>query len=425
MPPPLEFVCIKLKHLLRQRLTRNLGWYGAAEIAARVTRLVTTIIVARVTSRADLGAAAAVLTMFELFRVLTNNGVAQAVITAPARELEAVCATACRAMWGVCIGVAAVQGAVAMAMALHGWTQTGALLGALAPIYLLMAPGLVPVYRIQRSNRLRVLAVIATLQMVADNLLTAGLAHAGFGAWALVLPKLLVAPIWLIGVRRAEGWRFDSRVAAAPLGAVMRFAAPVLGSEMLNAARLNLDNVLVGSVLGMEALGTYFFVFNAGIGLSLSLTTALCGALFPHLAEGAPGRASLLARFDRALLTAVLPVSVLIALQATASLLYVPLVFGARWHDAAPLVAVLCASAVARPLADAGCQLLRAAGRTLQDFATNLAATCLYLGAFACALPFGLAVAIHVLAVTATLLHLTVAASARFSLLPTRQPSFA
>jgi PST family polysaccharide transporter len=418
-------VLTKFKALLGQRLTRNLGWYGFAEAVARITRLLTTIIVARATSRADLGAAAAVLTIFELFRPLTNNGIAQAVITAPARELASICAAAHRAVWTTCLGLLAMLWVLSLAMALHGWTQTGALLAALAPSYLLMAPGLVQAYRIQRSNNLRVLAVIATVQMAADNALTAAFAHAGLGAWSLVLPKLLVAPIWLVGVRHAESWRFDRMTPAAPFCAVFRFAAPLLGSEFLNVFRLNLDNVLVGTVLGMQALGTYYFVFNAGIGLSLSMTTALCAALFPHLADGTPSRAAMLARFDRAVLTAVLPVSLLIALQAGASLLYVPMVFGARWHDAAPLVAVLCASAIARPLADAGCQLLRACGRTMQDFTTNLGATCIYLGTFACALPFGLPKAITVLAVTATCLHLSVAAAARLSLAPSRHTSFA
>jgi O-antigen/teichoic acid export membrane protein len=408
----------RLSAILNRRLTRNIGWYGAAELAARVTRLATAVIVARVTSRADLGCAAAVLTAFELIRALTNNGIGQAVIRAADRELAAVCVTAHRAVRILCVGVAALQLAVGGALALTGATQAGSMLASLSFVYLLMAPGLVQVYRIQRSNRLHIVAVIATTQMMADNLLTACLAYAGFGAWALILPKLLVAPIWLVGVRRHEPWRLTRGLPGAPISRVLRFAVPVLGTELLNAARLNLDNVMVGSVLGLDALGIYYFVFNAGIGLSLSLTSAMSGALFPHLAEGAPDCRTLLARFDRALPSAVLPVSAVIALQAAASLVYVPLVFGSRWHDAAPLVAMLCASAIARPFADAGCQLLRARGRTRQEFVTMLAVTTLYLGSFGLALTHGLAFAIATLAVVATSLHITVALAARLSVRP-------
>ena len=408
----------RLSAVLRGRLARNIGWYGAAEFAARITRLATAIIVARVTSRADLGCAAAVLTAFELIRTLTNNGIGQAVIRAADRELAAVCVTAHRAVQILCFGMAALQLGVAGALALAGATQAGSMLASLSLVYLLMAPGLVQVYRIQRSNRLHIVAAIATIQMVADNLLTACLAYAGFGAWALILPKLLVAPIWLLGVRRHEPWRLTRDVQGAPISRVLRFAAPVLGTELLNAARLNLDNIMVGSVLGLEALGVYYFVFNAGIGLSLSLTSAMSGALFPHLAEGAPDCRTLLARFDRALPSAVLPVSLVITLQAAASLFYVPVVFGSRWHDAAPLVAMLCASAIAKPFADAGCQLLRARGRTRQEFVTILIVTTLYLGSFGLALTRGLAFAITTLAVVATSLHIAVAVTARFSARP-------
>ena len=411
-----------LRSLYNQKLVRNLGWYGMAELAARVTRLVTTIVVARLTSRQDLGCAAIVLTIFELFRVFTNNGIGQAVISASAETLAATCATAHRLVWKICIGLAGCQVMLSGVLILAGNAQAGWMLAALSPIYLIMAPGLVPVYLIQRARRVHVVATISTIQLVTDNLLCGALAFFGMGAWALVLPKLLVSPIWLVGVRSNESWRFDANADQAESRSILRFAIPVLGCELLNTARLNLDNVLVAAVLDLKALGIYYFVFNAGIGLSLSLTTAMCSALFPHLADKNPSRPEMLARFDHALVTAVLPVSAVIALQAVGSLIYVPFVFGARWHDTAPLVAILCASAIARPVADAGCQLLRACRRTGQEFATTSISTFLYLGIFACALPAGLNVAIPVLALTATLLQLGVAASSRLSVGWSQQP---
>jgi len=410
---------IPARHSLRavwdQKLTRMLGWYGGAEMAARITRLATTVIVARVTSRHDLGCAAFVLTLFELLRVFTNNGIGQAVIAAPPATLAAVCATAHRLVWKICAGLSGLQIVVACGLIGMGNAQAGRMLAVLSPVYLIMAPGLVPVYLLQRARRVHVVAAISTVQMVTDNVLCCALAFLGAGAWALVLPKLLVAPIWLAGVRGKEGWRFDRSAGQADRRDMLRFAIPVLGCELLNTARLNLDNVLVACVLGLQALGTYYFVFNAGIGLSLSLTSAMCSALFPHLTDGAPTRRLMLKRFDDALLTAVLPVSAVIALQAAASLIYVPLVFGARWHDAAPLVAILCASAIARPMADAGCQLLRACRRTGREFTVISISTALYLGIFACALPAGLEAAVAVLAATATMLQLGVAVISRYS----------
>jgi O-antigen/teichoic acid export membrane protein len=398
---------------LDRRLLSNIAWYGSAEIASRLTRLVTTVVLARLLSSTELGVAAAALTCFELIRVLANTGIGQAVIRAPAETLAATCNTAHRLVWFVCGGIAALQTAVGLVVAAGGWGgRAGLMVAVLSAVYLVMAPGLVPVYLILRANRLRVTATIAAQQVAADNLLTAVLAFAGFGAWAVVLPKLIVAPIWLIGVRRAQKWQPDPLAGEVPARAIWRFAAPVLGSEILTTLRLNVDNLLVGGIVGLSALGTYYFAFNAGIGFSLSLTGALSTAFFPHLAE-CPNPTAMLRRFDRALLTVTLPAALLIAVQAAASLFSVPLVFGARWADAAPLVALLCLSAVTRPLSDSATQLLRAANRPSIEFAASIVVTGVYLGAFAIGLMGGLMSGVAVIAVVATLLQLTYAIAAR------------
>jgi O-antigen/teichoic acid export membrane protein len=399
------------------RLLGHLGWYGAAEIVGRVSRLGATVVLARQLDSLELGMAALALTLFELIRVLANNGIGQAVIRADAAKLDATCATAGRLVWWLCLAVAALQVAVGAGMAALGiGGQAGAMLACLAGVYLLMAPGLVPVYLILRDQRLKVTAGISLAQVVVDNLLTITLVLADFGPWGVVLPKLLVAPIWLFAVRRAQPWRRNPAAGFVPVADLLRFAAPVLGSEILAAARLNLDNLLVGAILGVEALGLYYFIFNAGIGFSLSLTNALSTVLYPHLAAARGDRAALRATFDKALRGIVPGIAALIALQALAALVYVPIVFGARWEDAAVLVALLCASAVTRPFADASSQALRAAGETAHELRWAAANTVLYLGVFAAVLPLGLTPAIAALTITATLLQLCFALSARRAL---------
>jgi PST family polysaccharide transporter len=294
--------------------------------------------------------------------------------------------------------------------------DAGAMLAMLAGVYLVMAPGLVPVYLIQRQGRLQVLARIGMAQVLADNLLTIILVLSGMGAWGVVLPKLLVAPIWLLAVRRTQPWRRNPAAGFVPDAELLRFAAPVLGSEILAAARFNLDNLMVGAVLGVEALGLYFFVFNAGVGFSLSLTNALANVLFPHFAAAREQAGALREALDRAFRRIVPAIAALIALQAAAALFYVPIVFGARWEGAAGLVALLCASAITRPFAEAAAQAMRAAGLGGRELRWAMFGTTAYLGCFALALPFGLPTAIAVLTVTATLLQLGLAIAARRAL---------
>ena len=388
-----------------RRLAADIGAFGLAELAARLFRLATTVVVARLMLPAELGVAAAALTVFELVRSLANNGIGLAVVRSPVAALAATCGAAWRAGWLVCLAVAAVQGVAALALwRLAGWGEAAVMVAVLAGVYVFMPSGLVSAYLLQREGRLREIAAIGTAQALADSGLTLALALAGFGAWAIVLPKLLTAPVWLLGVRLRRPWS-DHGAQGVSVRAVLREGAPALGSEMLATARMNLDKLLVGATLGVEALGIYWFAFNAGIGIALSLTGGLSMALLPRLAA-AGGRAAMLARFDQAVAGSVLPICGLIVLQALAVPFYVPLVFGAKWAAAAPVVAVLCASAVSRPLADAASQLLRAAGLAGREVWFWAAFTALYLGGFAMALPHGLMAGAVAVAGLATVLHL-------------------
>jgi teichuronic acid exporter len=191
------------------------------------------------------------------------------------------------------------------------------------------------------------------------------------------------------------------------------YAAPILGSEVLAALRFNLDKVLVGSILGIEALGIYYFAFNAGYGLSMVLTNALAAASFPHLADHRLSPSELLARFDKALLGLALPITALIALQSLAVFFYVPVLFGDKWAGMTTIVAVLCLSAATKSWQDLGIQLLRAAGLTGCELGAAALFTVVLLGSLSIGLPFGLLAGVTSMSIAAIGLQLAFAAWAR------------
>jgi PST family polysaccharide transporter len=382
------------------RLLRNVGWFSLAEAANRVSRLLTIVVLARTLDSAEIGLAALALTCFELVRVIANIGVGPVVIRARSEDLAATCAGAWRASWIVCLSTAALQVLAGAALS-HAFGRIDLfwMTLVLSGVYLVMPFSQVQSSLIARDNRMGWIAGVLTIQVAADNILCAALALAGFGAWSIVLPKLLVAPIWVLGIRRAQAWTRDRSVVPAASLRLIALASPAIGSEILAAVRLNADKVLVSAILGVEALGIYYFAFNAGIGLSLAITTALAASSYPHFAELAHRRTDLLARFDSALKGAGAQVGLLIALQAALIPFYVPLILGARWDHAVPLAMMLCAGAVTKSAGDLAMQVLRAAGHGSTEFAVSTAITAVCLGTFAAVLPFGLHAGVAALAI--------------------------
>jgi O-antigen/teichoic acid export membrane protein len=389
----------RVRALASQRLVQNFGWYMVGEVAVRLSRLITTIILARVLLPYDFGIAAIALTTFELIRVLANNGIGAMIVRATPETFAATCMAVTRISLAVALAMIALQ-ITAGAVIAHVTARPDLfqMLAWLSLSYLAFPLTEVRYARIQRDNRLKALAGVMAAQVLLDNALTALLALAGYGAWAVVLPKLLTVPLYVVMIWRASPEPLPSGAAPLPLSAFAPFSLPLLGAEILAALRLNLDKVLVGALLGVEALGVYSFAFSAGLGISLALTAALTASLYPHLSEAQRTGASITDRFDAALKSMVLPVSLIIAVQAMAALIYVPIVFGERWAFAAPFVALICLSGLLRPLYDATCQLLRAQGQTRRELIGATAFTALLLGLFAVALLRDLPTALGVLA---------------------------
>ena len=390
-----EFAARWLGRLRKDSLLRGFGALGLGELCVRVSRIVTTIVLARWLDAAEIGVAATALACFELVRVLANNGIGQMVVRAPDERLAAFCNTAYRMTWIVCIVMAVIQVAAGFAIAhFTGRPELKGMIVMLAGVYAFLPWGMLNYWLLQRQYRMATLATVSTAQVGTDNLMTAGLAILGFGPWAIVMPKLLTMPIWLFALRRSVVWRRDPTAGSVPFSEIATFAGPVLASEILVAGRVNGDKVWVGAILGIEALGIYYFAFGAGYGLSLVLTSALAAASFPHLADHRLVGGELLARFDKALFRLALPITGLIALQSLAVFFYVPLLFGEKWAPMTVLVAMLCICAATKSWYDLSAQLLRAAGMPGYELIGAGVLTVVLLGTFGVGLTHGLFVGV-------------------------------
>lgn len=357
--------------------------YVSAELVVRVVRIGAILIIARQVDALILGVAALALTIFELVRVLANAGIGQKIIAASDTDLQSVCNTAYRLFWIWC-GIVALVQLIASAIMAFAFAQltVAAMLAVLCAVYVIMPFGLVQIFLLMRAGELRTTARIAASQTIADHALTAVLVLIWPSAWAVVLPKLLTVPVWLAMVRRACRWRRNPHAGNAPVSIFLAFGAGVLVTEIGAAARVQLDKIIVAALLGVEALGLYYFAFNAGLGVTGSLTSAYGTVFYPYLCR-AEKRAERAARFRRGTLFALAIFLPLILLQVTLAGLYVPLLFGMHWSSAAPLVSVLGLAALAMLGSTLATAWLRASNRTGRDAIVNFAAAAFALGGLA------------------------------------------
>ena len=377
----------KITDAASSQLLRGASAYLASEAAAKASRLAVVVAMARFLSPSEIGIAAAAMAGSEILKSLAENGVGQRIIIAKDSELDAVCKRAHQIFWVWCPGLAALQIAVGGGLWLAGGNvMSFVLMAVLGLEYLFMPGGLVQCALAMRKGMLARTAAVSGAQNVSANLLTCVLVALFPSPLAVVIPKLISAPVWLIGMRRLVQWKPASGIAPAPLCAFTRFGASVLGIEFVKALRAQADKLIVGAILGTEALGIYFFAFNAGVGISTSLAAALSTVLFPYLSTSGDRVLAL----KRGLMLAMTAITLVALAQSVAAPTYVALVFGPQWASVTPLVAILCLTAIPNMLWSVTAQWLRSGGKAERELALSLVAGAIITTAALIAAPFGL-----------------------------------
>lgn len=390
--------------------------FGSTEAINRVVRLAVVFLIARRLTPELVGAAALSLSLYELVRVAANVGFGQQIIMARAEQLDAVCNRAHQLFWLWCPAIGALQ--LIVALVLHTWfaqPQAAMMLAVLALVYLVMPAGLVQCFLLMRERRLHRNAAVAATQSISDHVLTAVLVLIWPTPWAIVLPKLLTAPIWTIGMRHGHGWRpARGERPMAPIRPMLSYARAVLVSDLFLALRMHADKLLISAVLGISALGSYYLAFNASVGIVGLLINAFAIVVFPHLSEARDKNMTDAFVLVCAAGGTVIALAVICA-QYVLAPIYVPFLFGPQWASGIPLMIVLTCAALPMFLQALCSAVVREAGQAEADSRWSLLAALLSLAGCAAGMQGGLQLAAAGWVIGLTLAALLMAA---FTLVP-------
>jgi O-antigen/teichoic acid export membrane protein len=193
--------------------------------------------------------------------------------------------------------------------------------------------------------------LVAGLQMAADFANTAvaiGMAFAGFGVRSLVVATLVAGAVnsgslFVLGMRR---WPVRFAFRPKEVRSHLRFGAYQLGNANIGYLTSNIDNFLIGRLLGAEALGLYSVALRLTQLPRRYINPVISKVAFPVFAQRQndhPRLAQTLLSLQRSLSYVNLPL--IVGLMLTAPLV-VPVLYGDKWTNAAPLVQVLCIVAV-------------------------------------------------------------------------------
>ena len=374
-------------------LAQSLFWLGSAQVMGRLVRLISSIIIARLLLPEVFGQVAIILTCFEILCTPTRRVTSAALIKMDDATLKRHLASANWVNWISC--TLAFLSMVLLSWPLANYHDQPELIlpmVVMASSFLLLPIGMQYATLNLRANKMRIVGRATLYQTLFDGILCASLALLGMGIWAIIIAKVLVTFIW-IAIHKHDNPLPEHKRYKATCHQVLqlfRFGSQVGISDTSIALRQNIDYLLVGYFLGVEALGIYFFAVNASLGISLGIAQSFGTALYSHLCQ--KQNASLLEKYRRSVITIMSVTVPIIILQSSLAPFYVPWVYGQAWLDvgAIPIFILLCLSGLVRPLGEAASQLLVSANLSRLNLSCNLSLTLLLSIAISAANQWGL-----------------------------------
>jgi O-antigen/teichoic acid export membrane protein len=374
----------------RTQVAVGVGWTALQKWLVRLTGLLTFVVLSRLLTPAEIGLVALALAVVWMLGVIADLGASAFLVQT--RDWDDT--TRNTVFW-----TALAASVAAMSVLMAGSAPLAALLGeprlrpvllALAPVLVLNAAGAVPTAVLTRELRFRQLALREGCATVAGAAIGVLMAFGGAGVWSLVAQTAVQATVACALVFWSSRWRPGVAVSGTALRQLGRFGGPLLGVNVLQSLRDRGELFLLGSLLGVDALG-YWTVAVRLLGVVADLSVAVLDVVaLPVFAARRDEAARFARAFESAVSsTQVLLVPALVVLAVTSPVL-VPWAFGEVWQPAVLPAQVLCLGYGVAGLAYFNRAALLAHGRSGTELALTAPLLAVHTAMVIVIAPFGL-----------------------------------
>jgi polysaccharide transporter, PST family len=389
LPPDHLDVAFDPQDLKRRSVQGGAATFGAQALKFFI-RFGSAVVVARFLSPAEFGLVAMVSPILGFVSTLNDLGFGQAIIRAPeitARQISAL-------FWRnllLSIGLAAGLSLVAPLVGrLYHEPRTISVTIALGGLLILSTLGIVPNALLKRELRFLPLVSIDLVSLITGAVVTVATAIIGLGYWSLVIGQLassLASVLLAFGFAR---WIPSKFVTDPTIRSFMRFGANLTVVNIATYFSMTADNMIVGVVVGKEALGLYDRSYTLTIQPLNQLLAPVSQLSIPLLS-----RLQHVPDLYRRSYQNMLRLSLMLIMPAMlfCVILAKPLIvlmLGAKWQAAAPVFAWVCFGGIVAPIFSSTGWVFTTQNRTGEQMRFSVTTALISIASFALGVRWGI-----------------------------------
>ncbi len=326
---------------------------GLTTLGLRGVSIASTVFLARLLDPSDFGIVALALVLLSTSNLFSGLGMRHALIqTRIERNLAAYHAVLITFLAGFCFTSVVFIFADVFADIL-GNIQTAPLIKVLSVVILMQSLSLVPEALLQKD----LLFAKVSSSMLFPELIYLGIAVAlaslGFGLWSLVyagVARAFSRMVLLFSICPERGWLKPRPIDPAVITSLVRFGIQSTGSGFVSFANSVMDNMFVGRVMGVQALGYYSKAYDFSTNTVDGFNKVLGGVLFPSYSKIQEDRERLSSAYMKSLRLVslvIIPASVGIF---SISPELISVLLGAKWQPMVTSLQILSLMCLVRSL---------------------------------------------------------------------------
>jgi len=369
--------------------SQGVKWSTIGTAGKQIVMVLFSILLARVLGPSAYGIVAQAIVLMTLMSLLLDQGVSAALISSP--KVSSQLAGAASSL-NLLLALVLAGATIAFALPIANFFETEELvhiLWVLSIAIVLKALAIVPRMLLSRSLNFRAQAVADLSAAIVGGVSALGLALNGWGFWALVAQIIIVdgltAVMLLIAARPPlPNGRLDL------LRETAGFSTRVFASNLIAYTVQNLDNVLIAKFLGTGSLAYYslsYRVLTTPVQMAGQVVTRVLFPAVSRIRHSGGDVTAVIARSAQSISLLTFPAMALVAASANQS---VPLLLGAQWIPAAPVLSILAIGGARQSVTTLNSAVMMGMGRADVALKFSLVAAFVQISGIIVGLQFGI-----------------------------------
>jgi O-antigen/teichoic acid export membrane protein len=269
---------------LKKRTVKNVGIVMLIKVINSILNVVTLAILARLLFPSDFGIVVVGTLVIAIFVEINELGIRAAVIHR-SDKIEEALHTGAMLRWVATLPfLAAILFFAPQFAGFFNVPEASTVIQVLSIVLVIDTLGFVSTTRLTKNLEFKKLAYPALAKNLTTVTLAVALAYVGFSYWSLVYGNIIGAIVWLIVLYAVSPWKpkfvFDKEVAKD----IIRYSKYVYIAQIFVFLYFNIDDAVIGRVLGVVMLGFYAVAYSWGT-LPGKTMRFLHGVMFPTYAR--------------------------------------------------------------------------------------------------------------------------------------------